>query len=104
MTTTIEVQYGRLRAFQATRDLPGLLGLARQATTRLRDVRTLQGASRRRSLRRAVARLTSDDLDSAWHAALRGDLSLALDRISVGVSREPEGDAPGSPWRTRSIL
>jgi hypothetical protein len=48
--------------------------------------------------------MTGDDLDAAFLAALRGDLPLALDRISESVSRPPKEDAPGSPWRTRALL
>jgi len=100
----IEGRYRTLRTLQPRQDLWTLLGLARRAQTRLRAVQTLQGPSRRQALRRAVARMTGDDLDAAFLAALRGDLPLALDRISESVSRPPKEDAPGSPWRTRALL
>ena len=106
MTTTIEAHYQHLRTLQTRQDLWTLLAMARRAQTRLRNVEALQGArqERRRTLRRAVARMTCDDLDAAFLAALRGDLPLALDRISASVSRPPREDAPGSPWRTRGIV
>jgi hypothetical protein len=103
---TIEDHYQSLLTPQARQDLWTLLALARRAETRLRNVQALQGArqARRQALRRACARMTSDDLDAAFLAALRGDLPLALDRISASVSRPPREDAPGSPWRTRAVL
>lgn len=104
MTQTIEARYRTLRSLATRQDLWTLLGQARRAETRLANVEALQGSARRQTLRRAVARMTGDDLDAAFLAALRGDLPLALDRISASVSRPPREDAPGSPWRTRAIL
>lgn len=95
----IETHYREVQTRQPRQDLWTLLALARRAEMRLRAVQTLQGASRRRVMVRAVARMTMDDLDAAFQAALRGDLPLALDRISATVSRAPREDAAGSPWR-----
>lgn len=44
-----------------------------------------------------------DDLDAAWRAALRGDVSVALARVADHVT-VPQVEAVGTPWRLTGWL
>lgn len=110
---TIEAEYRRVRALTRTHRrenaaemLSTLLSQARLAVGQSRALRMLEDvrrAQRTRTLRDAVMRMHGDDLDSAWNAALRGDVSLALRRVAVHV-REVRQERSGTPWRMTGWL
>ena len=109
---TIEAQYQTLRAtmpqgrMRADVLLSTLLSEATRAQT-LRD-NLARLAVRKRTVRvatmeRAVSRMHIDDLDAAWNAVLRGDLSQALRRIGDHVTQVRE-EVSGTPWRMTGWL
>lgn len=63
----------------------------------------MRAATRRRTVEDAVMRMHADDLDAAWNAALRGDVSLALKRVAVHV-RTVRRERKGTPWRMTGWL
>ena len=103
----IERQYRRVR--EATVDegdaREWILVQASRELQREEARRALTGSRRREALRTSVTRMTDDDLDTAWRAALRGDLDLALDRFSPHVRREVRRRKhKGTPWRQSGWL
>ena len=109
---TIEAQYQRMRStmprgrMRADVLLSTLLSEARRAQTRRANVASLTARKRTvrvRTLERAVSRMHIDDLDAAWNAVLRGDLSLALQRIGDHVTQVRQ-EHSGTPWRMTGWL
>lgn len=109
---TIEARYQRLRAtmprgrMRADVLLSTLLSEATRAQTLRANLARL--AVRKRTVRvqtleRAVSRMHIDDLDAAWNAVLRGDLSLALQRIGDHVTQVRQ-EHEGTPWRMTGWL
>jgi hypothetical protein len=58
--------------------------IAREARAQ-REGAAVKRLSDRAVLRETAARMHGDDLDAAWVAALRGDVSLALSRMAPSV-------------------
>jgi uncharacterized protein YicC (UPF0701 family) len=80
-------------------------GLERRLARARAKLRQATTSRRRKTLRATVTRLHDNELDSAWIAALRGDVDEALDRFSPHVREEvPRHDSTGTPWRRTGWL
>ena len=95
-----------------TRTLADLAEEAVEALARLSRERTLQGNVERLRrhrgrglvLKNTVARMHVDDLDSAWHAAMMGDVDRALRIMARDVPGVEQGAQKGTPWRMSGWL
>jgi hypothetical protein len=102
----IEQRYAEIRRAARRESLMTLWTRARRQEMHLVNVRALatsNRATRRATLKRAVSRMHVDDLDVAFRAALRGDMTLALHRVAPSVTR-PVDVPTGTPWRLSGFL
>ena len=109
MTTTGRSAYERMRERmrEATEEADRKARESRdrmdeRARERLRATTT---GTRRKVLAESVTRMSNDDLETAWVAALRGDLDVALERFRPHVRESlRERTSSGTPWRKSGWL
>ena len=108
---TVEARFQAIVSAQS-RTLPDLASEAVEALARLSRERTLQGnverlrgkRTRGRLLTNTVARMHEDDLDSAWHAVMMGDVDRALRIMARDVPSASRPGHKGTPWRMSGWL
>lgn len=106
ISASIEDAFADLRSRTPTDEnahvvLTNMLAGYSRARRRLDAHAVLRTPRRAAVLRRACAHMTDVDLDAAWRAALRGDLTTVDARVLPHVDpRKPALKRKGSPWRS----
>ena len=108
---TVEARFLALRSARSV-TLTELAEEAIGALARISRERTLQGnverlrgkRTRGRLLTNTVARMHGDDLDSAWHAVMMGDVDRALRIMARDVPGAVQPGHKGTPWRMSGWL